>query len=231
LRIAICEDDKAAALRLTEAIDDWAEARKVDADIRCFDNAEAFIVAWPDAAFDLVFLDIQMKSMTGIELAEYIRKTDQNILLVFLTGFKQYVLKGYDVNALHYLIKPLSVAKLLPILDKALFILQSTRIGSLTVSSESGLYKLLFNDIFYISMLAHNAEVCTHDKKYVVRKTAKELMKLLPKHFVRCHRSYIVNLFKVDCIYKESLVLRNGTNLPVSRNCLKEVKDAFLRLQ
>jgi len=215
LRIAICEDDKAAAAALTGAIRDWADAKKVDVDFRCFDNAEAFIIAWPGIAFDLAFLDIQMKNMNGIKLAEYIRKNDQNILLVFLTAFRQYVLKGYDVNALHYLIKPLSAARLLPVLDKAYFIWQSTQIGSLTVASESGLYKLPFHDIFYISMLAHNAEVYTAGAKYVIRKTAKELTELLPNNFLRCHRSYIVNPQVAgdaypSCCHDSAAVFRRG---------------------
>jgi two-component SAPR family response regulator len=144
VRIAICDDDTNMQQRLTDVIEDWAAARKVETAIFRYPSAEAFIAAWPeDVLFDLVFLDIQMKSMSGIELAHYIRKTDKNMMIVFVTSFSQYSLKGYDVNALHYLIKPLSPAKLLPIMDKAYTIWNSRREAMVVVSNENAQMKLL----------------------------------------------------------------------------------------
>jgi len=114
MRIAICEDNPKEQERLTAAIKDWAKARNTQADVLCYQSAEAFLMVWPDVSFDLAFLDIQMKAINGIKLAETIRTSDKNMMLVFVMSFSQYVLKGYDVAALHYLIKPLSAAKLLP---------------------------------------------------------------------------------------------------------------------
>jgi len=230
MRIAICEDTPKEQDRLKAAIQDWAQARNAGADILCYASAEAFLMAWPEVSFDLAFLDIQMKDMDGVQLAETIRRSDKNMLLVFVTSFAQYVLKGYDVAALHYLIKPLSAAKLLPVLDKAHMIWRSRQSDFLMVPDGSGQIKLPFDSINYISMFSHTAEIHTDDKKYELRKTAAELAEMLPSHFARCHRSYIVNLFKADCVYKESLILSDGTKLPVSRNSSKQVGEAFLRL-
>jgi len=230
MRFAICEDDPNMQQRLSDAITDWATSRKVKIDILCYPSAEAFLMAWPDISFDLVFLDIQMKSMTGIDLAECIRRTDKNMMIVFVTSFKQYILKGYDVNALHYLIKPLSQSKLLPILDKAYTIWHSRRNAVILVSNGNGQMKLPFDDIYCISMLSHTANIQTDSETYELRKTAEELSTLLPSYFIRCHRSYIVNLFKVDCVYKNSLLLSNEKSLPVSRNNSKPVNDAFVKL-
>jgi DNA-binding LytR/AlgR family response regulator len=230
LRIAICEDDQGMQNRLVDAINDWASSRKVQTDILCYPNAEAFIMAWPDVAFDLAFLDIQMKRMTGIELAEFIRKSDRNMLIVFVTSFSQYVLKGYDVNALHYLIKPLSPAKLLPILDKALTIWRARHNAAFVVSDKDGQVKLLYDDIYYIAMLSHIAQIHTESNVYEIRKTAEEMSNILPSFFFRCHRSYIVNLLKVDCVYKASVLLSNKESIPISRANAKQVGDAFVRL-
>jgi len=230
MRIAICEDNPKEQDRLKAAIQDWAQARNAQADVLCYASAEAFLMAWPEVSFDLAFLDIQMKDMDGIQLAETIRRSDKNMLLVFVTSFAQYVLKGYDVAALHYLIKPLSAAKLLPVLDKAHMIWRSRQSDFLMLQDGSGQVKLPFDSIFYISMFSHTAEIHTEDRKYELRKTAAELTDMLPSHFARCHRSYIVNLFKADCVYKESLILSDGTKLPVSRNSSKQVGEAFLRL-
>ena len=230
MRIANCKDDIEMQNRLSEAIKDWAYSRKVQVDILCYQSAEAFIFTWPDISFDLAFFDIQMKGMTGIQLAEFIRKTDKNMLIVFLTSFSQFVLQGYDVNALHYLIKPLSQSKLLPIMDKAHIIWSSRQNAVIIVSTGNGQLKLLFDDIYCISMLSHTAIIQTESNSYELRKTAEELSELLPSYFIRCHRSYIVNLFKVDCVYKQSLRLSNGEIIPISRRNSKTVNDAFVKL-
>jgi DNA-binding LytR/AlgR family response regulator len=230
VRIAICEDNEEMQECLTKHIDDWAAAHKFIITICCYPDAEAFEMEWPDTRFDLIFLDIQMKDMTGIELAELIRETDSNMLIIFLTSHTQYALRGYDVSAFHYLIKPLSSAKLLPILDKAYSIWQSSHNASITVDVDSGKKKLLLNDILYIEKNLHIATIRTHDKSYEVRKTLEQFEQLLPSHFARCHRSYIVNVNKIDCLYRESLLLPGGKDIPVSRNKMKAVRDAFMRL-
>ena len=230
VRIAICDDDESILQRLSDAISEWAESRKVQVDVLCYTSAESFLMKWMEVSHDLAFLDIKMKGMTGIELAEHIRKTDKNMMIVFVTSFKQYVLKGYDVGALHYLIKPLSMAKLLPILDKANTIWRSRNSEVLLVSNGTGQMKLPFDEIFCISMLSHMAKIQVGENTFELRKTAEELANMLPYYFVRCHRSYIVNLFKVDCVYKDSLLLSNGESLPISRNRSKDVNDAFVKL-
>ncbi|MCL2227389.1 MAG: LytTR family DNA-binding domain-containing protein [Oscillospiraceae bacterium] len=154
------------------------------------------MMAWPDTPIDLAFLDIQMKNMTGIELAELIRKTDSNMLIVFVTSFKEYVLKGYDINALHYLIKPVSPAKLLPILDRDHVIFRSQQDEFLLVQYKSGKMKLPFADIDYISISPHIACVHAGSRTFEKRVTMSELTDILPGYFVRTHRSYIVNLDK-----------------------------------
>lgn len=230
MRIAICEDNEKEQERLSAATVDWAEARKLQIEIITYGNAEQFLFSWPDVTFDLIFVDIQMGEMSGIELAKKIREHDKDVQIVFVTSFSQYVLDGYDVNALHYLIKPLSATKLIPILDKAHVVWRSFRKDTLIVSNDSGRFKLLFGNILYIKIVDHTAEIHTEDAVYEMRKTAAELETLLPPHFVRCHRSYIVNLLRTDCVYKDSLRLSNGNVLPISRNNTKKTNDAFLRL-
>jgi DNA-binding LytR/AlgR family response regulator len=215
---------------LTDAIIDWAKARRVQVDILCYPSAEKFMMAWPEISFDLAFLDIQMEGMSGIELAEHIRKIDKNMMIVFVTSFAQYVLKGYDVNALHYLIKPVSPTRLLPVLDKAHTIWRSYKKAVLLIPSDNGQLKLPFNEIYCISMLSHTARIQTENKAYEMRKSAEDISVLLPGYFIRCHRSYIVNLLKVDCVYKESLRLSNNNTLPISRSRSKAVNDAFVKL-
>ena len=230
MRIAICEDDTLQQERLITVLKDWAGVRKVNIDILCYSSAEEFIFAWPDISFDLAFLDIHMKNIDGIELAETIRKTDSNMLIVFVTSYKEYVLKGYDINALHYLIKPISPAKLLPVLDRAHLMIRSRNNDIMILSNDSGKVKMPFADINYITISSHTVRIHTDKEIFEKRITMAELQELLPDYFIRNHRSYIVNLFKADCVYKESLLLSTGEELPISRKNTKEVNNAFVRL-
>jgi len=230
MRIAICEDEVEQQELLSATLKDWATTRKMNIDVLCYNSSEDFMFAWPDIFFDLVFLDIQMKKIDGIELAETIRKVDNNMLIVFVTSFKEYVLKGYDINALHYLIKPVSPAKLLPVLDKAHIIIRSRNENIMLLNNDMGKVKVAFSDINYIGIASHTARIHTDKGVYNKRVTMSELQDILPDYFVKNHRSYIVNLFKVDCVYKEALLLSTGEELPISRKNTKSVNDAFTRL-
>ena len=231
MHIAICDDDRNAQERLAELIKDWAADRKVEVGLQYYDSAESFTMSWPEVPSDLVFLDIKMKSMDGVQLAGNIRKKDKNILIVFVTSFRQYSLCGYNVEALNYLIKPVSAAKLLPTLDKAFLIYNSRRNSFFIAAKGKEQCKVFLDDIYCISMSAHYAELFTADTSYTIRKSAKELNEMLPEYFVPCHRSHIVNIFKVERICGNSLVLFNQKGLPLSRNKTKRVKDAFINFQ
>ena len=229
MRIAICEDENTARDKLKKYIGDWKSTKGLSIDIQCFENAESFLCTWPEVHFDLVFLDIKMKHMSGLQLAEAIRKSDRDVMLVFISSFQEYILKGYDVDALHYIIKPVSNEKLIPVLDKAYHICSSGTMDALFASGGDEKKHVDLSSINYISMFSHTAEIHTENEVYTLRKTADELSQELPAQFIRCHRSYIVNLYKVDCIYKESLLLKDGTEIPVSRNNRKSVNVAFIR--
>ena len=231
LHITICDDDKNAQERLSEAIKDWANDRKVEVELKYYDSAEAFSMSWPEVPSDLVFLDIKMKKMNGIHLAGNIRKKDKDIMIVFVTSFEQYSLQGYNVEALNYLIKPVSPAKLLPTLDKAYIIYNSRRNSFFIAAKGKEQCKVFWDDIYCISMSAHYAEIFTANTSYTVRKSAKEIDRMLPEYFVRCHRSHVVNIFKIERICGNSLVLFNKKELPLSRNNTKQVKVAFINFQ
>jgi len=108
-------------------------------------------------------------------------------------------------------------------------VLQSQQDGVLFVSEASNQYKLLIDSILYIAMTAHYADAHTGKAMYRIRIPAIELMEFLPDYFLRCHRSYIINLLKVERVCRDSLLLSNGMELPISRNNVRYVKDAFMR--
>lgn len=231
MQIAICDDEQKSREQLAKLIKNWACDQNAEIDLSYYGSAEEFTMSWPEIPCDLIFLDIKMKNMNGMQLAETIRKRDAKIMIVFVTGFSQYSISGYNVDALNYLTKPISTAKLLQTLDKAHMIYSSRKNSFFIATKEKTLCKVFFDDIYSISMSAHYACIFTADASYKIRKSAKELDEMLPKYFVRCHRSHTVNIFKVERIRGNSLVLLNQEELPLSRNHAKQVKDAFVNLQ
>jgi len=230
MNIAICEDNKNEQGQLKEIINRWVDENKFQVKLLCYECAEDFLFDWPDIEVDLVFLDIKMKEVDGIELAKKIRDKDQAVQIVFTTSFKQYSLKGYETYPLHYLIKPLSSKTILPLLDKVATITSSRTKDMLAFSTSSEIIRLNVGQINYIQMKSHIAEIHSDTGIVELRKTIKELLGMLPTHFVRCHRSVIVNLLKVDCVYSKHLKLTSGEEINISRNELGNVKKAFVEL-
>ncbi|MCL2045107.1 MAG: LytTR family DNA-binding domain-containing protein [Oscillospiraceae bacterium] len=231
MRIVICEDEEPIQTQISDAIHDWAKERSVHVEISCFASAEAFLMVWENGIYDLAILDIELKELTGIDLATIIRKTDKSIQLLFLTSHKQYSLSGYDVDALHYLIKPLSVTAFIPILEKALSLMGTRFTPGLFISNDSITTTIPYIHIHYIEKQSHFAYIHTEYETISIRKTITELLDELPADsFILCHRSYIVNLLKIDCIYSDHLLLSSGIKIPLSRNNVKPVKNAYVRL-
>ena len=230
MNIAICEDNHKEQAFLSNAIKDWALGKNIHVKVLCYNSAEEFMFSWPDITVDVIFLDIKMKELNGLLLAKRIRDIDKNIQIVFATSFKQYVLNGYDVSALNYLIKPLKIDQLNIVLDKA-HIIHNSRYNkreAIIIESGTELIKLHTDRISHIKTKAHTAQVHTDTGIIELSRCNAELISKLPQHFVRCHRSIIVNLTKIDCIFTRTLVISSGAELPVSRRNLKSVKEAFV---
>lgn len=118
MRIAICEDSKLQYQVLENQVLKWANEREEAIDIEGFESGEEFLFKWPeDCDFDLVLLDINMRGMSGVQLAKEIRKQDKDILIIFITAEVEHALEGYNVSALNYLLKPVKEEALFKCLD------------------------------------------------------------------------------------------------------------------
>ena len=119
MRIAVCEDEAAQRQLLGGYVQEWAEETQVRTDVAFFDSGESFLFASEDdKAYDLVMLDIEMGKLSGIDLAIKIRHEDQTLPILFVTGYEEYMEYGYDVAALHYLVKPVKKDRLFAVLNR-----------------------------------------------------------------------------------------------------------------
>jgi len=231
MHIVICEDTINDQDILDNLIKSWAESKKIDIDLKKYESAEKFLFELPDIKVDIIFLDIELKKggMNGIDLSMEIRKSEPNTQIIFTTGHKQYSLYGYDAYPLHFLVKPLVAEKLFSVLDKAHYLMNSYEKDTVILANGIDITKLQASKIYYIRMKSHFAELNMNNKKFMLRKTTEELLEILPAHFFRCHRSYIVNLLQVNTIYYSYLILSTGAKIPISRGALKRVKEEFMR--
>jgi DNA-binding LytR/AlgR family response regulator len=231
VRIAVCEDEKAHQNIITSMLQGWATVSGRDIDVAAFNDAESLLILWDDVVFDVLILDIEMKKMSGMELAKTIRRIDDDVIIIFVTSHESYSLEGYDVNPLHFLMKPLDEKIFHKVLDKAFAIYQLTGGDGLVIHSDAGLEKIPADKIYFISMYSHTAEIYTADEMYVTRMTVNDLLQALPAHFINCHRSYIINMFKVTCVFDDHIVMANDTEIPLSRGNIKRVRELFVRLR
>ena len=119
MRIAVCDDNEAQRLLMKKYTEEWARDKKLPLEINLFNDGESFWFAWEDdKRYDLLIFDIEMRRLSGIELANNIRKQDEEVPILFVTGYDSYMAQGFEVAALHYLLKPLQKEKLFAVLDK-----------------------------------------------------------------------------------------------------------------
>lgn len=226
--IAVCDDEAVEIEYLTSLTQEWAKATKTAVSTSGFASAEAFLFKYEeDKNFDILLLDIQMKAMDGIELAEKIRESSNSMQIVFITGFPDYISRGYDVSALHYLIKPVDREKFFEVLSKASDNLKKTE-KYILLSADNESFKINLKDIVYVEAFGHSSCVVCESCEYTVKLPISDIAKKLDESFIHCHRSYIANLKHISRITKTDVVFDNGKSIPVSRRMYNDVNMAFI---
>jgi DNA-binding LytR/AlgR family response regulator len=195
-----------------------------------FESAEKFKSAWnEDKKYDILLLDIQMSGQSGMDLAREIRQSDTKVMIIFITGFSDYMSDGYDVSALHYLMKPIKEDKLFEVLDKAVKNLTHTE-KSIVLTIDNQTYRVPLSEIRYIEAQDHYVIVRTVSQEYKAKMSLSEIEKSLDSSFFRCQRSFIVNLKAVRKVTRTAVVLDDMKEIPISRNLYEAVNQAIIKL-
>ena len=148
--------------------------------------------------------------------------------IIFTTNMKEYAISGYSVDAMQYLLKPVRKEDCFACLDK---IYQSDRIRKHFIFSDiEKTFRIAHEDIIYIEMFSHNATIVTAKDEYTFRKTITQLLKELNDDvFVKCHKSYIINIRHVESVSKTFAFMSNGGGVPLSKNIAKEINERFYK--
>lgn len=226
-KIAICDDDQDQIEYISSIVSSWGRQNGFTCDMDVFHSAEAFLFAYEDhKGYDILLLDVEMKDMTGIELAKQIRKDNDRAEIIFITSHFEFIGEGYEVDALHYLIKPISEEKLMQVLSKAAEKL-SVEPSSLVINCDGETVRLYEWDILYVESYLHYIVIRTRDKEYKIKENISAFEQKLSDDFYRIHRSYLVSLKHITRISRTSVHI-GDTELPLSRGKYDDINRAFI---
>lgn len=230
LRITICDDDPGQIEYLTSLVSFWRTKNGHTCTMNSFPSAEAFLFDYAeDKSCDILLLDIEMGLMNGVELAKTIRQTNDTVQIIFITGYPDFIAEGYEVSALHYLLKPISETKLHTVLDKAARNLSKSE-KRLCITHDRRTDFVPLSQITYIEAQKQYVEIHTDDEVYRIKSSLLEIEIQLDEYFFKCQRSFIVNLRHVMRISPNCVVLKNASEVPISRGMAEKIGKEIIRL-
>ena len=223
LQIAIADDEKKPRRALRDILEPWLELQAVPCQLWEYESGEKLCEGYRKYHFDLIFLDIEMEGMNGMETARQLRSIDQHGILIFVTAYPDYVFQGYEVRAFHYILKPYQEKRLLDITARALEEIQQGDNDFYLLPQGAGSCRLNLRDTLYFRSEGRyiTAFACSGEKSF--RGKLNDLESQLPGYFVRIHQRYLVNIRQVSRT-GDSFAVIGSEKLPVSRSH----KQAFL---
>ena len=226
-RVAICDDCAKDAEFVQGILRKWATERQVDIQVECFPSAESFLFCYAeDKAWDILLLDIEMGSMDGVTMAKRVRQDNEIVQIVFITGYSDYIAEGYEVSALHYLMKPVNKTKLFEVLNRALEKRKQEEC-CLNLELSGEMVRIPFYEIRYLDV--HQNYITIHCKQeYTLKRSLSSIEKELDDRFCRVGRTVILNLKFVRRVTKTDVYLSEGTVLPLPRGAYETLNRAII---
>lgn len=231
-RIAIVEDERVERDYISSIVQAWCRENHSLIQIDCFEHAEQFIMECEDYFFyDMIFLDIQMGQMNGMELARKIREKNQLIKIVFLTGIRDYAVEGYEVEAVRYLIKPIKEEVVKDLLSQLVETVVSQQEEIFMFRNTGQSVRVKFKDIIYIEARGHYLFLKTDEEQFEWKTSLSSIAEELEKNnLFLCRRGLYVNLLKVNRIGRMECYLDNGECIPVSKSRYPLMNEAFIHM-
>lgn len=222
MRIGILEDEQAVADKIISFVRQYFAERDREVETTYYPDAFALIENY-HANLDVLFMDIQMNVMNGMEAAGYIRQRDPHVIIVFVTNLAQYAVDGYAVNAFDFILKPVDYHGFAMKLDRICKELEHRKPDEfITVKTKAEVLRLNISDILYVEVRAHDLTYHTKQGNVIARGTLKTLAQELGKrYFSQCSNCYLVNLAHVRKANK-TILLSNGEELFISQGKRKQ---------
>ncbi|MBQ7616293.1 MAG: response regulator transcription factor [Butyrivibrio sp.] len=226
INLAIVEDEDSYAQQLTEFVNRFQEESGNYFKITRFKDGDEITNGYK-GQFDIILMDIEMKLMDGMTAAEEIRKLDQEVVIMFITNMTNYAIRGYQVDALDYVLKPVSYFAFSQKLDRALSRIKKSSSNIISIDMPSGVKKLDIDNIFYIESEGHNLNFYTSGGEFTIRARLSDFEDQLSQYnFFRSNKGYLVNLKYVDGVEKGSCLIA-GKQLLISRSRKNDFMSAL----
>lgn len=226
IRIGIVEDESHYRDQLIAYLRQFEQERGEKVDIVTFLDGDEIVENY-SSQFDIILMDIQMKFMDGMTAAEEIRKLDSKVVIIFITSMAQYAIKGYEVDALDYVLKPISYFQFSQRLNRALERMKKREDRFITVAVKEGIKRLKVSDLYYVESRGHILEFHSKHGEFTTVGTMKELEEMFSNlHFFRANNGYLINLEHVEGV-NDSCAIVNEQNLLISRRKKKLFMEAL----
>ena len=228
IKIAIVEDEHAYAMQLQEYLHQYEKENGEVFEISLFSDGDEIVNKYKPV-YDIILMDVEMKFMDGMSAAEEIRKVDTEVVIMFITNMPQYAIRGYAVDALDYVLKPVSYFAFSQRLNRAISRMKKREIKMITISIKGGTVRLNVTNVTYIESQGHTLIFHTVNGIHETSGTMKELEKELSElNFYRGNKGYLINLAHVESV-KDGCAVVRGEQLLLSRARKKEFMEALTR--
>lgn len=226
VRIALVEDDPIYRKELEMYLKKYEKESGENFHISIFTDGDEIVEEYK-AIYDIILMDIEMKFMDGMTAAEHIRELDQEVVIIFITNMPQYVMKGYTVDALDYVLKPIGYYAFSQRIDRALVRMKRRTRKFVTVPVKSGIRKIDASELTFIEVQDHDLVYHTLKESFAARGALSDVEGMLrDMHFFRCNKCYLVNLEYVEAVQNNDVSV-GGTWIQVSRSKKKALLDAL----
>jgi len=217
INIAVVEDEIEYSNHIKEYLHRYEKEYGETFHISTFRDGDEIALGYK-SQYDIILMDIQMQFMDGMRAAEKIREVDTEVIIIFITNMTQYAIKGYQVDALDYVLKPIDYFSFSTRLERAIGRMKNRVRHYITISVKGGTVKLDISDVCYIESQRHNLVYHTRDSQYVTTATLKDTEeKVYRLGFCRANKGCLINLEHVDGVW-EGCARVNGENIPLSRS-------------
>lgn len=230
INIGICDDEASMRRLLRAPLEQKLQLLGEDYRIFEYDCGETLVTRPETEWLDILFLDIEMKQLSGMETARNLRRKDSHTLLIFVTAYPDFVFQGYEVHAFHYILKPYENQKIMKVLEQALKELGQNREHYFTLEQKSGTTKIPAKKILAFSSDRRKIIISLEDGNKLEFYGKLDAVEAdLPDYFIRCHNRHLVNLNYVTALEKDGCILKSQS-VPISRAYRQSVEIAFARL-
>ena len=229
-KIAVCDDSEVDRQYISGMVARWAKENGCMVQNDMFASAENFLFRYAEKKdYDILLLDIEMGKMDGVTMAKKLRQDNDTIQIVFITGYSDYISEGYEVAALHYLMKPVKEEKLFSVLDRAVEKLaKNEKVLYFDIGGEIvrvPVYQIRYAEVFGNYVTIHASEDLT------VKMTLGKLEKELDDRFFRVSRSAIVTLTQISRVTRKEIRLRDGGAVSLPRAAYEAVNRAIINMR